>query len=233
VVGCHTEVTVVERQGAIGEEDGSSRGAFVFPALAFPVTKHEVVGAMTACLATLEPPGSIEQLIERASTGNLSIWVNANYERLGRLHPLSSVVEGMNERPASPPPRAFDQFAAESSLTTALQRAVQAGTEILGLEHQNPIPRQDDIVLLLLLGTQELLRAGQSGETKAGSFAEVARYLERLFACVEDPSMEHWPATLDRVAPPLAPEERANRAEHRGRRQREVQLLVALTFALM
>lgn len=224
----------MERQGGIGEERGASRQAsFVFPALAFPVTKHEVVGAMTACLAALEPPGSLEQLIERASTGNLSIWVNANYERLGRMHPLSAVVEGMNERPASPLPRAFDQFAAEPSLTTALQRAVQAGTEILGLEHQNPIAHQDDIILLLLLGTQELLRAGQSGETKAGAFAEVARYLERLFACAEDPLVQHWPASLDRDAPPLAPEERASRAEHRGRRQREVQLLVALTLALM
>jgi hypothetical protein len=212
---------------------GSRRGSFVFPALAFPVTKHEVVGAMTSCLAALDPPGSIEQLIERASTGNLSIWVNANYERLGRLHPLSSVVNGMNERPVSPTPRAFEQFSSESSLRTALQRAAQAGIEILGLDNGKPIRHQDDIVLLMLLATQELLRAGQNGQTKAGAFAEAARYLDRLFTCIEDPLVHHWPATLRRNAAPLGPEEEANRAEHGGRRQREVQLLVALTFALM
>lgn len=225
----------MERQGGSDEEGGASsqRRTFVFPALAFPVGKHEVVGAMTACLATLDPPGSIEQLIERSSTGNLSIWVNANYEKLGRLHPLSSVVNGMNVRPVTPTPRAFEQFSSEATLEIALQRAVQAGTEILGLDHQKPIRYEEDIVLLMLLATQELLRAGQNGETKAGAFAEAARYSDRLFNCLEDPLVHHWPAELRRNARALSPEEEASRAEHGGRRQREVQLLVALTLALM
>jgi len=208
------------------------RSSFVFPALAFPLGKHKLIDAMSSCLTALEPPGSIEQLLERAPPASVGSWVAANYERLKNLHPLSSAVDRMNKQGGNSTPRVLELYS-EDSLKTALKSAIRAGTQILWPEDEEPIRYQDDVVLLLMLATQELLRAGQNRETKASAFAEAARYAERLFNCIEDPLVHHWPAKLDREAPPLSPEEEANRSKHRGRRQREVQLLVALTFALM